>query len=299
MSLRLAPIAAAAALLAAAPAFAASSASATLGPITVTLYDLNPLDGIAPSLSFSTETYGYGDYAYASAYDTYTAQYPGSYAYGTLPFELISVSAAVSTATAAASVGGTGVAQGATLSASGTAQGTTAPGAFNYQYSSFNATVYAPYYYYQSFTLSAGTLAVITASAALSTQTTNTFDPYVTYGYESASASVGLSVSGAGVTGTGSQSSSDSASIGAGSQYVYDLSCTYGYCYTGSSASAAPTLGVSFVNASGASIGGYLYSSAGASGYSYASAVPEPGTYAMLLAGLAAVGFLVRRRRGA
>ena len=53
------------------------------------------------------------------------------------------------------------------------------------------------------------------------------------------------------------------------------------------------TLSVSMTNSTASAMTGYF--DAGVSIYAV-SAVPEPGTYAMLLAGLAAIGFIARRR---
>ncbi len=54
-------------------------------------------------------------------------------------------------------------------------------------------------------------------------------------------------------------------------------------------------LTVSFVNLTGSDLGGIVSRVAGVNGFS--SAIPEPETYAMMVAGLGLLGFMLRRRR--
>lgn len=291
--------AAVASLLACAPACAKSTASASLGPISITLFDLNPNDGVAPSITFNNP-YGYGSYVYAYANDYFNGQVSSEGIYGSGPWVPVSVATSgVAHAWANASVSGTGDAVSSTFFASGTALGTNDIDPSAPKYSQFQAGAYGDGYA-QSFTLSANTAVVVSAQSLLGAGVTHVWDPASSYGWEQASATASLSFSGPGPGGGGGQSSSDTASVSAGSTY-YDTSppcgsMTDGYCWGPMSASDSRLLSASFVNFTSASMDGYLQSYAGASGYSYAPAVPEPASVALLLAGLGAIGFVVRRR---
>lgn len=296
-----------------------AQASASITQLSLTLIDLDPLDGIAPSFSF-TSTGVYDNYGYTSASD-----FDGTtYGYDAADFGDASsgawtpgsASAATTLASAAAALSGPGTIDGSALLAMGSASspgGTSCLVSGPYQtcnqpYASFSAQVYAPYYAYAGgFTVSANTLVLIAAQAEVSADAqggglASTFDfdgaPYVYQYGNSAYASLSLQVSGPAASGSvgGSQSSNDSLYR---SSYTYwDGTDWISYSYDGGATSGPLT--VSFVNASGSEMAGYFQAGVYAYGYTYGdsvAAVPEPQTYAMMLAGLLSLGFLTRRRR--
>lgn len=292
--------AAAASLLVCAPALAKSTASASLGPFSITLIDLNLDDSITPSITFNNP-YGYGSYADAYAYDSFNRQNSSVDNYGPAPWAPVSAATSgVDNAWASSGVTGSGSADGSTLFASGTALGTGKNDPLSSHASSFQGDAWSDAYS-QSFTLSANTLLVVSAQSVLGTDVTHVWDPALAYGWEYAYAYTGIQLRGPGPGGGGSQGSSDGVSLGVNSMY-YDTSppcvtMTDGYCYGPNSASDSRMLSVSFVNYTGASMDGSIYSFAQVYGYSSAAVVPEPASAALLLAGLAATAGVVRRRR--
>jgi hypothetical protein len=160
-------VAALAAVLAAAPAWADQAASVSLTGLTYTLYDLNPSDGIAPALTFAspsvypwdsveTYTWGSGDADRTASGSTVLAP-------------LAAQIAVPGVATAAASVSGTLEGGGVTLQASATSA---APPS----YTVATVSVFGDDSH-RNFTLTPSTMVVFNAAAALSA-TSNDQYPY-------------------------------------------------------------------------------------------------------------------------
>lgn len=280
------------------PAAAAVSSSAAITDFSVTLFDLNPGDGISPTLTW-TDPYGYYAGSYTTAY-TYDSNGYGLTGYASNWAALGSgngSSATLPQATATATVASSAqtLTPSGILSASGNAYATPTSGTTTYV-----ANAYEPYYNYTSFMLSANTLAVFSATAVTHATTTVGYD-WTAGQSESASASASLNVNGQGASGNGSQSSYDTTSSSA--SYVYDgytfdpVSGSYQYNYLPMSTTSTATLAGSFVNTSMGDLTGHMYLAVQASGSTNVVAVPEPESFAMLLAGLGIIGAIARRRQ--
>ena len=123
---------------------------------------------------------------------------------------------------------------------------------------------------------------VVLSGAGASSGSANT--SAVVY-WDYADANVNLQMWGTGASGTGSQSSSDSRS---GAVYSYPGNGLQSFSDSG-------PLTVSFLNLTAGSMTGNFSAYANAYGYAYSSSpIPEPHGYALLLAGLGAVGLLIR-----
>jgi hypothetical protein len=287
-------IAATASLLAHTPVKAAASSSATLVDFTITLYDLDPLDGITPSITF-------GGMSYSVAYPTNSSpsEYALDYAYGIGPFGSAVVSAATSQSTAFASSTGIipatiagNVTVVGSLYANGSANGTT--GTLGTDLSRFNAGS-SWNYDGNSFSLSARTAALFSASATISASVTTAYSSTWPYNRESASAYALINVVGPGSSGHGSQSTFDQLQVDMTNADNYDSSA--GLYLVPPPVDRTVNLGGSFINGTGKDLSGYFDVRVAAYGDSYATSVPEPETYAMLLAGLGVLGFIGKRRR--
>jgi hypothetical protein len=271
------------------PAMAAVSASASISGLTITLFDLNPGDGIAPTISWSNSSYdeNYGTSTSASAYGPYGA----SNTYNYTPFgEVNSSAAAINGAAANANIAASANpgAPSGLYSASGSAAATTP-----YSSKGFNAAAQNGSFASSSFLLSAYTAVVFQANASTQATASVGYD-FLSGQNEYANAQAFMSVNGPGASGNGSQSSNDSISSVIQNYY-------WGDGFPANTQSSALLAG-SFVNTSAASLSGAFQLGVNVSGNTNVvtlavAAVPEPETYAMFLAGLGIVGAMVRRRQ--
>jgi hypothetical protein len=262
----LATIAAAVASLAAMPAVA-STATATLTDFHIQLVDLDPNDGIAPSLTFQNVLGG----SFIAAESGAPGHVLTDTHQGGAPFGAGMSSSTRGAASALSSFTGDPRAPGAGGSASATAstglQGLY--GASTVQLG--DGAIYSP------FTLSADTRLVITADASASALSTFT-DPHA-----DTWASVFLKLTDA--TGTGSVST--------------DTASAEQFAMTGGLATTdTRQITISFDNLTAADLGGIFYGSIDAYAADLSpSAVPEPGGLPLLAAGLGVLAWRLRRRR--
>jgi hypothetical protein len=310
MSMRLVAAAAAACLSVAGPAFAAgtATASATLSGLQIQLIDLNLDDGVAASISFAFGPQSNQGSA-AASWSTSTASQSasGNFFSDANPWRPGSTDAQTLFASATAQLIGNGSASGSTLTASGTAASpgdtTYDPNFYNYSQpsASFSASAQTPYYYYGgTFELSPFTVAVFSASVAVQGEALE--GGFITYpwggtGWQGsvAAANASLSVSGPSAGGgDGGQNSNDGRSIWVGSYYD-----SWAGQWSNGFDTQQGFVAVSFANVTDASMGGAFQASVSVSGSAYGSTapIPEPGTWAMMLAGLAVAGGISRRRQ--
>jgi hypothetical protein len=299
-------ISAAASLLLAAPALAASTATLQFTNVNVLLIDLDTGDGITPSVSFASGV--------SRGEVTYSFVRPGSGGNESATFTGLfgawspgSASVTGDFGSAAASLSGSGMPSGSSLSASGTA---TAPGdgfclpgsgGFNSCFTtraSYSASV-DPADFSSSFTLSPNTLMVFTVEANIAVAATGggriaQSDSFLSTNSDTTSANASLSVSGAGPTGSGFQSSNDNRSLFANAFFDFGSGV-----FIPASDSFSGQLGVSFTNLSSGDLTGNFSMNFRVSGTAYGDAllVPEPSAWALMLAGLATVAGVARRRR--
>ena len=289
MKLRLLALAALA-TVGTAPAHAAATSSASFTDITFELIDLNPADMLAPTITFVTDSNS-ASYVHAevSVFDPDNGT-DGANLTKTGVRSTTSKSTNVNygSALAGASVtgGNTTTLSGegeytSVISAMSASGGSGSPSAGGN--ASYNATAQLPYgWWSQNFFLGNNTALLITANATVSAENTVGFDGVYS---ESAYSSLSLSISGTGPTGSGSQSFSDGISTG-----------IWGWAGTDTQ---NRTMAAAFLNTSGGDLFGTLSMQASVSGSSsvVSTPVPEPETYAMMLAGLGALGFIGRRRK--
>ena len=188
---------------------------------------------------------------------------------------------------------------GVTLDSHGSTPGSAFFSPYGYVYgSSFSAQAAVGQLYSSiQFQLSPYTLIVFSATTTLNATTTvgQQASPYYP-NYETASASAYLQVSGAGPANTGTQSSSVGMSVDAFYDSVYDP-VTGNYHVTGQTRSVTDVaIAASFTNYSSSALAGSFSATTSANGFSAVSPVPEAGTWALMLAGLSALGVRARRR---
>jgi hypothetical protein len=252
---------------------AKASASAQLGSITITLFDLNPSDAIAPTITFNSGT---TSGIFVGVYDYANDLYDTPYVDGVGPLTL-------SAATPLGAASGRVTGGGATLAGTGVeasnwiaGDGVTA----NNSQANTNAG--------GGFTLTPWTAVSFSTEALVTAATTVGYDG-VSLG-EYGQATVGLIVS----TGV-AEYHQTSLTAFASYTIVFDPA-TGEYVYGPQSATVGGAFSLSYANASAVAAEAFVNAYAYTEAYSNV-AVPEPETYTLMLAGLGLVGFMSKQRR--
>ncbi len=258
-----------AAALCATPGFAASSASASIGPLTLQLIDLDLGDGVTPSITFV------GAASILSAGVSRSGLGNSEQKPGVTAFTPESVSAAVVGAQATASTAGNGSADSSSFAASGSASDFIGnPG----ESASYVAGVLTPEVGFNIayFVLTPQTQLVMSALATISAQGTGASGNPAPFGdYASAVAAITIQIAG-----------SDTL------EYINNSDGSTGFNFSDSR-----TLSVTVSNMSATDLQVNYSIIAQVQGATVTTAVPEPAAAATLFAGLAGLAILTRRRR--
>lgn len=267
-------------VLAASPALSASTSTVTLGNLQITLTDLDLNDGVTPWINMNYESQPYLNGAVGSFNPDYERD---GYAHlGKQADSVVSdtVQAAFASSSAAM-IGASNLAGFSFMSASGTA------GSSSVGYGEFGAL--ASNYTLTSFTLSANTALSLTVDARMEVATTIGYNPGTAMG-EHAASHVLFVIDGIDENGN--------SMLDQAYQDLYvDASVDASGHLTGTQQSWSGTLTVGYNNLSTNSAVAGFYSEIGVGGSSVTTPVPEPESYALMLAGLAVIGTVARRRR--
>ncbi|WP_233151729.1 PEP-CTERM sorting domain-containing protein [Pelomonas sp. KK5] len=265
-------------------ALADSRGAGEVTAVSVTLIDLDPNDGVTPSISFAASA---NDYAGPYAYGYVRASTPEEDIYreytrtGATPTSGVSGSSSTAWSSASSGAAGADGVGFASLSVKGEAL--SGAGISGVYYATSNAPA-------AWFTLSANTQVVFTVTASLSGQTTLGGDPDTGF-VENGGAVLQLETRGPSADGT--TTVYDRQSAAAVAWYLVADDGTV----SGESQSWSGQLASSYSNTTGDAVDGRFSAVLSVAGTSVVAAVPEPSSTALILAGLAAVGGIARRRR--
>jgi hypothetical protein len=271
-------------LTAAGPVTAANYAGATLSKFAIKLYDLDPSDGVAPSITFAADPVAGANVVRGSAEYTATGQESTFSEMGAQFFSPVSGSASVAYAVSSASISGPGRPDGGntTFTASGTAEGARSHDDGD-PFSVFSAAAQADV----RFVLSANTMVSVMARLDLVAYTTVGLDVFKNR--EESFAEGVLQVG---------QPPEAGGTVDSDGRGFYANKWNGGPEYK----SLSVPLLVSWSNSSASSFDGVMYVTARAAGWSEVAldhhavgVVPEPGTCGLMLAGL---GLVCWRRPG-
>jgi hypothetical protein len=265
------------------PAHAASSASASITGLIVTLTDLDPDDGITPSITWDGKRTGAALQYWTTSTSASGVVYDNGVDWGARTFAPVTAGASTEQVYAEASFLGAGVAKGSGIVTIGLARG-----GYAGQFSSYEVHAFGPSASWPGiFTLSANT--AVSFSALLEVSLSVDWGRDAMGHTEFANAGAWLATGGLG------NSPTDQVSILVYSDWDANCNPVTGVC-AGASEFESGWFTVSASNLSALPTAGDLYMSTGISGYSEVVAVPEPATNALIALGLAALALTVRRR---